>query len=686
MDLSSKSLLKVEVSDLQKLVSQLMEDFSVTAGKQRRNIACHAGLFYPNQRRNRWISRDIIFKNIPDSPQSDVLISQNFLPKVIQFYTNVLSGDGPLPKCVGRNKSEIQDSVSAEIANAVWSDILEKSGGESLVSDSAFNLALTGEIGSCIKYNPSGGRLVGLAEDGTGLFSGSIEIEPIPMYNLLCDPAADSMEKSSYYIVTKVVSASSIYEAVGNPEVREYLKKNPSSSEDLNKITPRYFNRDLSVSELNNHFIAYYVYKRPDSYDPMGAYAVFVKDFMIYKGQLPGGIMPINVGRFSKIQNDPRGYSEIIETALPFQMNINRMVSKHAQIQQTFGDTKVIHMGPGSLSEGSNRRPGMRVWNQEGLQPPVIIQGEYGTDLLPNIESEYQRMLQALRMNIPEDRIQSTPRTVDAMSFISLRQKGEFRPYKLAFNNYWKNVCMTALDYARFYYEPGRIIESAGRDQSSNLSVFLNGNPLDTQVKVIPSQSDLDSDMLKATQIREIIQFVGDEHIDKAQLAGQYPMLSKEESLQGIDIKSKIARNMIIALDEGRDFEVGPYHDLSYLIRRLELRISGPDFGQLPEEIKSLYQEKINMLQQIHSNQMQQKQFLEDGGMPLTGPRVRVPFLVKIPGKDGLQRAEVPIAAIGKIVELMNDKNIQQQMLFEDQKSIESQNKIQELSKGGQGG
>jgi hypothetical protein len=381
-------------------------------------------------------------------------------------------------------------------------------------------------------------------------------------------------------------------------ENQELRSKIQTSSEETFKI---YNSSDNTYREASKVLVNEYYFK-PCKKMPNGYFVIATKNVVLYHGELPFGIFPIITVNFDDIQTTPRGRSKIKQLR-PIQCEINRAVSKIAEHQVTLGDDKLI-LNAGSKIAESNKLNGVRALQVSGTINPQILPGRAGDQYVQywmNQVSIFEKI--AEMPEIQEDKLaQLDPYSI---LYLSMRQKKKFSYYAEKFENFIIQVWKTALKLYKKSVDPMAAVAVLGQHEKINVDEFKSVEDIAFQIKVKARTDDPESLVSRQFQLNQILQYRGSELSEEefGEVVSDMPFLGKKGLLSKGKLKADRATNMILKLDKGVDMPISEVDDPTYMLNRIDKRMSESDFdnitfraenGQLvpTEAIHMLYQQK----------------------------------------------------------------------------------------------
>jgi hypothetical protein len=365
------------------------------------------------------------------------------------------------------------------------------------------------------------------------------------------------------------------------------------------------------------------------------------------EGELPGGIFPIVVQVFDKIQTTPRGRSAVKQMR-PYQAEINRSASKMAEHQITLGDDKLLIQNGTKVSAAATL-PGVRAYSYTGAVP-TILEGRSGAQYLEYMNSQITELYSV--MNIAED-TQENQANLDpyVLLFRSARQKKKFQRYIKRYEKFLINVVKTFLSLAKVHLDDDALIYAMGSMERVNIPEFKKLPDICYEIKVVAQSEDIESKLGKQIVLNHALQYVGQrlQPEDIGKLMRQMPFADFDASFDDMTIDYDSTTNDILALDRGEQPPVGEYDNHVYCIKRLTSRMRKPDFKFLPSNVQQNYHSKVDLHQQMQAFQVSQVQRAEQGFIPTGGYLVAIDFYVSDPtDSTGVKtrRARIPYEAI----------------------------------------
>jgi hypothetical protein len=633
--------------------------------EQRSNLLLISGEHY-NKRNSSFFRRLRESRDI--SNEQKLRLTKNHIQKITKTYSNNITSMAPGVGFEPKNGSELQDQKAAELHHAVWQCALEKNGVDEMLDDWVDSFVGIGEVAVKIFFDPSLGEPKAyeqmLGEDGmpmvdpaTGqpvpdpslpVYPGDFVFEEIYGFNLLRAPEAKNIKDSPWLCNRKMSSMKELKKQfAANPEAMKYIQE--SSDEtfvifDSQKGGYRKTNGQCMVLEYFFRSCAQY---------PKGYYFITTKAGVLAEGELPGGIYPIVVETFEKIQTSARGRSPV-KHMRPYQAEINRAASKIAEHQITLGDDKVLLQNGTKISAGV-ALPGVRSINYTG-QAPTVLNGRDGSQYLTYMQTQIAELYEV--MNVAEDSMEASGQLDPyVMLFRSAAQKKKFQKYIRRFERFLINVCKTYLRLAKIHLSEDAIVYAVGRNERVNIAEFKNSEDIGYQIKVKPQADDIESKMGRQLVLNHLVQYTGNK-LDKediGKLVRLMPYANLEQGFSDLTIDYDSGTNDILALDRGETPDVHASDNHLYLAKRLASRMRQADFKFLPEQVQNQYGLKKSIHEQMEAQRQLQLQRAKDGYIPTGGYLVVCDLYVADP-KDPAKtrRARIPYEALSWLIKQLD--------------------------------
>lgn len=666
-----------DVSDLNRLIDESESAEKKLFAEQRSNILLVSGEHYTNRsskywnrlRENRFLNQD-----------QKLRITKNHVQKISKTYVNNIVSFSPGVAIVANNDKEVQDRKAAELNSSVWSFAKKRYSLNNKIREWAEDFVNIGEAIVKIIWDPNKGDFVGfepqvdemgqpvvdpmtmepLPDQSKPVFSGDFVFKRVFGFNLRQPNGAQSIEDSEWLAELDLVRTE---------EVKSWVADDPDKAKKVTEeSTDQFFVWDSNTqgyAHKKGYTQVHSMYYRPCKQYPNGYYYIFTKSVILFEGELPFGVFPIEYVGFDPMQTAAR-HRSMIKQLRPYQIEINRCASKIAEHQVTLGDDKLLVQSGTKIQQGVDL-PGVRSMQYTG-RDPIVIAGRSGEQYVGYMEKNIAEMYQVA--NVVEDSEERASQGADpfAQLFRSLKDKKKFTVYSDKFEDFLVRVCMLYLKLAKHYYDENFLIPMIGKNEYVNISEFKSTEDISYQIKVEPRADDLETQYGKQMVINHMLQYAGNslEKADIGRLAKLMPFGNFDESFGDLTIDYDLATNLILALDRGEQPQPSPYDEPTYIIKKLVHRIRQPDFKMLAPEIQQAYQGYLQIYENMEVERQRKILAAQADFIPTGGPRVKVDFYVPKPGSpDKTERATLPAEAINWLVQRLDDQGSSQDRLNE---------------------
>lgn len=663
---------KKKIDELNELYNEAEQLDSEVFSEQRSNILLVSGDHY-TRKNSRWWNR--IRDNKDLSNEQKLRLTKNHTQNISKKYTNSIITYAPGVSILPKNENELQDQKSAELNQAIWLDWKHRSKYKQKVREFAQDFIDIGEVFSKTFFDPMVGKFLGyeaevdefgeaiLDENGQyspssrAIFRGDIVCERIFGFNLLRHPDAKSHRDPYCKMVRKMVdieTGKSMFTA--DDERSKFIE------ESMDETFMVFEAGTGAYSKAKDQFLMIEYFYPPCHQYPNGYFYITTKKGILFEGELPFGVFPIQSATFDEVQTSPRGRS-IIKHIRPYQAEINRAGSKIAEHQITIGDDKILYQSGSKLSQGKVMS-GVRGIEYAGAQP-TIMPGRAGDQYLSYMNSQIEEMYRVA--NIYEE-LQDKQQNTDAYAvlFQSVRNKKKFTMYAEKFEEFLIDQCEAVLTLARGYYEEDMIIPAIGRAEAVNIAEFKNTTPLQYSVRVEARGEDMETQFGKQLVLNQVMQYVGSnlEKEDIGKLVRNMPFANLDESFRDLTLNYDMATNIILALDRGEYSPPQKYQDHKYIIRRLVDRTLLSDFRFMSPEIQQNYARLIQEHEMVEAQEMMSIKAAQSEFIPTGGYLVACDFYVT-DGKDSgkTKRARIPYESLAWLMKRLETQGMSQESL-----------------------
>lgn len=686
------------ISDLNHLYTEGDSADQAIFAEMRSNLLLVAGEHYAKK-------ESLFYRRIRDNrelnSEQKLRLTKNHTRKICQAYVNNIMSMTPGVGFSPKDEKSPHDQKVADMHHSIWRDAFEKYGIDDLMDDWCDNFVELGEVAVKIFWDPNRGGIKGYAPladpDGSPqlnemgemqpdpeqpIFAGEFVFEEIYGFNLLRPVECRDLRKAEWLAIRKMVSKDELLLTFTDPEKQKYIQ---DSVDDTFMVFDAAFG---GYYKAKNQVSVREYYFRPSQKYPTGYFYITTKEGILSEGELPGGIFPVVVQAFDKVQTTPRGRGPIKQMR-PYQAEVNRSASKMAEHQITLGDDKLLIQNGTKVSAGV-ALPGIRSISYTGAAP-TVLEGRNGSQYLDYMNSQITEMYMV--MNVAEDSAESQLNLDPyVLLFRSARQKKKFQRYIKRFEKFLVNVVKTYLSLAKIYLQDDALIYAVGKNEQVNIPEFKALPDLCYEVKVEAQSDDIETKLGKQIVLNHTLQYVGGQlkPEDIGKIMRAMPFANFDESFDDMTIDYDNSVNDILALDRGERPPVNEYDNHLYSIKRLVSRVRKPDYKFLPPPVQANYEAKIQMHQQMQSQQVMALQRAEQGFIPTGGYLVACDFYVTDPSDPtGLKtrRARFPYMAVEWLMKQLETQGASQQQMSDMNQGAQAEmaNQISGMQGGGVG-
>ncbi len=654
----NKSEKTLKIEDLNQLYDDAVSVDRDIFAEQRSNVMLIAGNHYSGKGSKNWAR----LRDIRDVPGEQKLrLTKNHIHVVTKTHLNYIVNSAPNVKIVPRNERELQDIKCAELNDSVWQYACDTLDMQKKIFSLAKDFVEIGECGTKTFFNPYAGKFKGynqavdeltgepmvdengqmVPDHSSPVFEGLLEIEKILPSNLLRDAAATSMFDSPWLGIRKMVPVKVAKKLVPEDDERQKFIE-PSQRDE-------YMVFDSNVGDYKSQkdqvMIREY-YFRPSVCYPQGYFFITTKDGILFEGELPFGVFPIDYEGFDEMQSSPR-HRSIVKQLRPYQIEMNRTASKIAETQVT-SDDKLIIQGGAKMASGGVL-PGVRAIQVTG-PAPTVLEGRSGSQYLEYYNSQVSELY---RVGMIAEQVEKESQQADpyGMLFRSVREQKKFTIYIEKFSGFLKRMATTYLTLAKRYYTDDMLIPAIGKSEYINIPEFRSTEDIRTQIRVMPMSDDVNSMFGKWLAINHMIQYASQalSKEDIGRLARNIPYGNFDESFSDVTMNYDLATNYILALERGQFIPPSPADDKTYMIKRLEKRMRESDFRFLHPQIQQYFEQAKQAYTDMDVQEKLALQRAEQGFIPTTGPLIKTDLQVNLPNTTGgfkTTRATFPVDAL----------------------------------------
>lgn len=663
---------RLNIQELNRIYQEAEEADRETFAEFRTNVLLIAGEHYNRKGAQRALNRTRASNNLTEAQK--LRITKNHTQRVVKHYVSVINDCSPGVSVYPRHDTDMQDQKTAELAKSVWEDGKDTCHIPEKKMEWLRDFVGVGEV--CLKLyrNPNAGRLIGFrqashpetgepmldemgqpqADENQPVFSGQIEFEKVFASNLLRQVGARSMKETRCWIIRKMCPTDDLKRMyAGQPEKLKLFTE--SKPEDY-----VVFDADKTAYEKLHNQTLVREYYWPVSADyPYGYFAYTTEAGIFEEGPLPGGIWPLAWAGFDEHTTKVRAQS-IVKVVRPYQCEINRLASAKAMTSITVGDDKILYQSGTKLQQGA-LLPGVRGVTYQGAEPTVLPGREgaqYDKPLQDTITELY------FVVNMPEENQNKDLGQIDPWNLLyrSARQQKKFNEPAEKFERFLIDVAQIYLELQKFYLDDDAVIMAVGKKEQINISEFKNSNPLFYRIKLEPQDETLETKFGRQLSLNHILQYVGP-NLGKdeiGRLIKHMPFANTKELTGDLTLDYDIVQNDMLAMERGQfpAFRQSDKHE--YAVKRLDLRMSQPDFVFLPGQVQKMYQIRKQMHEQAEAQRLEKLMAMKNEFIPVGGAMIATDMYVPNPkGPDApAKRVRIPYQALDWLVKKMETQGM----------------------------
>lgn len=644
--------------------------------EMRSNLLLVVGEHYNRRQAN-------FYKRIRDSKELSIeqklRLTKNHVQNICKKYVNNIISHQPGVGFSPRREDDMHDVKVTEIAHKLWQDAKQKYTLNDKMDDWCDDFVEVGEVAVKIFFDPFGGEVKGyepILDDDTGepylnevqqyvpdetkpVFKGQFIFEEIFGFNLLRPSECKDMRAAEWLCIRKMANTTELKSKFkDSPDVLKFIV---TAQDETYMI---FDGSRGSYRKTKNQTMLREYYFRPCSQYPEGYFYITTKEGILAQGALPGGIFPIIVTQFDRIQTTPRGRSPV-KHMRPYQAEINRSASKTAEHQITLGDDKILIQNGIKISAGI-ALPGVRSINYQGKEP-TVLQGRSGEQYVQYGKDSIAELYQV--MNVQEDdEDENTNLDPYSLLFRAASRKKKFQRWIKRFESFLIEVCKTYLRLAKIHMTDEDIAEAIGMDDFANITEFRNAHDLAYTMNIEAEADDIEQKFGKQLVLNHALQYVGGQlkPADIGRMMNEMPYANFKGTFSDMTLDADIANDDLLALDRGEQPPVGEYDNHPYMIQRLTARMRKRDFKYFGPNIQHNYSSKIQVHQAFEAAKQKQIQLAEQGFIPSGGYSVTCQLYVTDPSDPSGQKtrlARVPYSSLVWLIEKLQAQGQGQQEL-----------------------
>lgn len=579
------------------------------------------------------------FKGIGKDSKT-VRITENHISKIVRSISNAIKSQVPDVSVRPRNMEDVGDQVKAEIHRTVLEDWKSNSRFKEEEQKLIKEWVIFGEMYAKIYFDPEKGRrLPDLVEEyidveekefkkkgfelkpehikrkTTTRFEGRVVVEKVYPFDVIRDPCAETFADAEWICIKKLVNPEFLKSQLDSADKKEMVTKCSSDTYQTFRINGEYSKTDDKVLVREYYFRKSYRY-------PNGYYFYTVGGIngggILFEGELPDGVFPIEVLGYDEISTSPR-FSSILRQLRPNQLAVNLMKSRMMNHVLRMGDDNVYIQKGGELSK-PRKMSGIVVHEYLG-NAPIVSQGRVGVQFIEPINQNIEQMY--IKAGLPEI-FEEKPQNIDAHTalYLSAKQKVRHSEYVCKYEIFLKRVFEKVLKLTKAYIHEETFINIAGKDEYINIAEFKSQDDLGFEIVMEGQTEDAESKLGRSLDITKILQYGKD--FDPAQLGElikNMPYLNNEAVYESFTQDYQNLRNDILSLERGEEttLDINPYENHDYMIQGIITRMKKSDFRFLSPRVQELFKTKIALHEQVKADQIAQTRALEADFVPTGG-------------------------------------------------------------------
>lgn len=656
---------KLDLAELNKRYQEGESCDSELFSEQRSNVLLVAGEHYTKLGSKFW---NKVRDNRQINPDQKLRLTKNHTQKITKLYKNNITSHAPWVSPVPKNDNELQDRKAAELNKAVWEDMRDRQKLKKKVREWVGDYIDIGECFVKVYFDPNAGEIRGYEQEinaetgepefdemgqpvkGKPLFTGEIKFERYYAFNAMRAPSAKSMDDSPYIILRKMSAISDLMAIVGEDEDKK--KALQESSKDTFIV---FSGTNGEYTKSKDEILVCEQYIKPCLDYPNGYFYIHTPHGILFEGELPSGIFPVLYVGFDEHATTPRARS-IIKVIRPYQAEVNRSASKIAEHQVTLGDDKIVFSAGSKVTHGG-QLPGVRGIAVSG-PPPAVIPGRSGEQYLGYMNSQIDEMYGVANLREDAEEVKAGVEPM-AQLWSAIRDKKKFSIYGEKFEDFLKEICETALAYAKFYYDDSHLVPAIGRREYINIAEFKSQEKLCYQIKVEARGDDVETQMGKQLQLNTILQYAGKtmDKSDIGRMLRSMPFMNGEEAFGDLTLDYDNATNVILALDRGEAVSANESDNHPYMIKKLVHRMRQGDFRLLDPLIQANYVRLKSEHEAIEAFLQDKIQNAKSGYIPTGGYMVTCDFYVNDPmDPSKTKRAKLPYESMEWLLKRLEEQ------------------------------
>jgi hypothetical protein len=197
------------------------------------------------------------------------------------------------------------------------------------------------------------------------------------------------------------------------------------------------------------------------------------------------------------------------------------------------------------------------------------------------------------------------------------------------------------------------------------------------QIRIEPRSDDIESLMGKQLSLNHVLQYASAQLTPEmiGQVLKNMPYINKEQITTDFTIDYDNAENVILALDRGEQVQPELSDNNEYMLKRLNHRKKQASYKFLPDQIKQMYEQNMQLRSQIIAQQQAEVQAAAAGYIPTGGYLVGVDFYVNFDpaNPQKTRRARIPFEALDWLMKRLNQQGMSQENIQQMDLSMQAQ-------------
>ena len=612
--------------------------------------------------------------SLNDQSQKRLQIKENRIQPVVDFLVNYMisyCGDISFKPF----DDEPEDKVLARCYRKVYKYLRKSLNLDSVKSHLALVGAINGECAVEVTWNPDKGFYMGDDQSGDPVFSGGFDFNFLNSASIRRPLGVKRLEDGEWLGYEEMMSKEDLLGVIESSslisrEMKAKFKRD-IKARDFRSFVYSDFNDFSSGIERNSDFLRRIYYKPCLKY-PRGKMATWYSNYLLEYEDLPeifNGKLPIFYYSWKTLGSYPRGHS-VIDNLKDSQVELNRVLSRISEIHlksrskiftdatQGFSKGTTISDADVVTASGGGGINGQTSFN--------YVPGDDGSRFVP-IKQEYLNALRELS-NVTEGSDQPLQADLLANLYRSSKEKyGYLRNFE-NFAGFWRDIVEFVIQCSKYYLEDYHLAEVLSDYEVGNMGKFRENSFMEFDVDVRQRANDPDSIFMNFVGKQTLLQYTA-KHMDPATLSSviaSMPLADLGNDVKEIRIMEDIYDNILTRVDDG-DMSalqaVTEQIDPHRFIGKVSLEMLKPSFEHKSEEVKQIYMQLKQMLEQLIQKIELQKQQSELSSIPVNGPLMKVRGYIVPNEKGSSKEVALPSGVIEWVLNYLNQIGLTQERI-----------------------